>query len=282
MEQIKTAIALAKKGRGKSLLKANVTPDHGASAQTRRPVEPGKAPNPAPNRRPTNIKLDRNYLQQQRIIAYDGLDRRSGYYDMLRTQMLQILDEAGLKTIAITSPRPGVGKTVTSLNLAFSIARQPEQSVLLVDLDLRRPKVAQYLGMKVSSDIRTLLDAPSLPSDLVVRPDLADGRLSILAGNQNVANSSELISSSQMKSLTKQFKADAAYSVVIYDLPPMLSSDDFLAFLPYVDCAMLIAGVGNSSVHDIAECERLIGVDKFMGCVLNKATEAESPYGYYK
>lgn len=83
-----------------------------------------------------------------------------------------------------------------------------------------------------------------------------------------------------MKSLTNLLKADAACAVVIYDLPPMLSLDDFLVFLPQSDCAMLIAHVGDSTVAEIAECKRPIGVDKFRGCVLNKVAEAESPYGF--
>ena len=69
------------------------------------------------------------------------------YYDMLRTQVLQEMDKKSWQFLAVTSPTAACGKTVTACNLAMSIARLPERSVLLVDLDLRKPMVAEYLGV---------------------------------------------------------------------------------------------------------------------------------------
>src|ERR1700733_730191 len=82
------------------------------------------------------IALNAAYLESNRIIAHDDMDPRSKFFDMLRTQVLQSMDQRHWKILGITSPTPGCGKTVTAVNLAFSIARQPDRSVLLVDLDL--------------------------------------------------------------------------------------------------------------------------------------------------
>ena len=81
--------------------------------------------------------MDRHHLQAMRIVAYDSAEARSTHFDMLRTQVLQRMDAAGRQTVAVTSPRSGCGKTVSAINLALSMARQSEQAVLLVDLDLR-------------------------------------------------------------------------------------------------------------------------------------------------
>ena len=71
------------------------------------------------------------FLQSKRIVAYNGADQRSRPYDMLRTQVLQSMVSSGWKILGMTSPTPGCGKTLTALNLAFSIARQPDQSVVI-------------------------------------------------------------------------------------------------------------------------------------------------------
>ncbi|MDG4870044.1 hypothetical protein P8631_18810, partial [Guyparkeria sp. 1SP6A2] len=74
------------------------------------------------------------------------------YYDMLRTQVLQARDDQGWQILAITSPTAGCGKTVTACNLAMSIARLPERSVLLIDMDMMKPKVADQDGRQIQDD----------------------------------------------------------------------------------------------------------------------------------
>ena len=94
-----------------------------------------------------DITLDAAHLESKRIIAHDIVDPRSRSFDMLRTQVLQSMDMKSWQFLGATSATEGCGKSVVSTNLALSIARQPERSVLLVDLDLRKPQVASYLGI---------------------------------------------------------------------------------------------------------------------------------------
>ena len=95
------------------------------------------------------VALDWSHLEQHRIIGHNVADPRSKVFDVLRTQVLQAMDQKNWQFLAITSPTEGCGKTVTAINLALSIARQPERSALLIDMDLQRPTVANYLGIKV-------------------------------------------------------------------------------------------------------------------------------------
>ena len=280
MESIKDAIARAKQNDknlpGKSSAQFDNDRTQDSSVKRRRMTDP----KPGPGTAHSAYKLDRALLQDMRIIAYDGTDRRTGHYDMLRTQVLQILQSASVKTIAVTSPRAECGKTVTSINLAFSIARQREQSVMLVDLDLRKPAIARYLGIRPRHDVMDVLEGRLPAVDASIFPDLGQTRLSILTAARPVSQSAETVASHEMKRLTEALAKDEAFTVVVYDLPPMLSTDDFLAFLPQVDCAMLVASVGETTEEEVKECERLIGEDKFLGCVLNKAAVADADYGY--
>ena len=287
MERIRKAITQAKKDRQKvsTAIERSIGP---AGIEIGARVEAPDAPRqlgerrriPAPGRRDRTI-LNRDHLHEMRIFAHESSDRRSAPYDMVRTRVLQVFNKASLKSVAITSPTPSAGKTVTSINLAFAIARQSDQSVLLVDLDLRKPQIARYLGFRPVCGIDDVLVKRRAAKDAIMTPNLDNLKLSVLASPQPVQQPTELITSPAMKDLTSKFQADKAYSVIIYDMPPMLSSDDFLAFLPQVDCAMLVAAAGETSVPGIAECDRLIGDEKFLGCILNKAADYEVELGYY-
>ena len=107
------------------------------------------ARSPHENRsRTEEVALDVAHLQSHRIVAYDGRDTRTRPFDMLRTEVLRLMDVNGWKTLAVTSPTPGCGKTLIAINLAFSIGRQPERRASLIDLDFRKPRVASCLGLK--------------------------------------------------------------------------------------------------------------------------------------
>src|SRR5262245_43302998 len=94
-----------------------------------------------------SVTLNAARLESRRIISYDVGDQRSKSFDVLRTQILQEMDRNNWQIIAVTSPTAGCGKTLTAINLAISIARQPERAALLVDMDLRKPQVARRLGV---------------------------------------------------------------------------------------------------------------------------------------
>ena len=96
--------------------------------------------------------------KRHRIVAHGSSSEHGRYYDMLRTQVLQEMDKKSWQFLAVTSPTAGCGKTVTACNLAMSISRLPERSVLLVDLDLRKPTVANYLGIEGNGGVLSVLE----------------------------------------------------------------------------------------------------------------------------
>src|ERR1700733_12172655 len=139
MEQIKKALERARALEAKGVERR----DSEASNPTQLTFEPSVS-HERPVDRP-RFDLNVRRLESQRIIAYDDSDPRSKSFDILRTQVLRSMDRTKSKILGITSPTAGCGKTFTAINLAFSVARHPERSVLLVDLDLQKPQVATRL-----------------------------------------------------------------------------------------------------------------------------------------
>src|SRR4029079_13377418 len=95
------------------------------------------------------VGLYPGWLRQNRIITNDVSDEYARAYKVLRTQVSQRMRQKGWRTLAVTSPGVGEGKTVTAINLSISLALEANQTVLLVDADLRRPSVHTYFGFEV-------------------------------------------------------------------------------------------------------------------------------------
>ena len=183
-------------------------------------------------------------LQANRVVAYNGADQRSRPYDMLRTQVLQSMAVAGWKILGMTSPSPGCGKTLTAVNLAFSIARQSEQSVVLIDLDLQKPQVAAALGLSFSG--AGVLDVVEGRAELSPNRAICSGRTAANNGlpTTPTTGSSELMASRAMREFLQNVKKTYSSSTIIVDLPPILTSDDVIAILPHIDCVLLVTAVG--------------------------------------
>ena len=227
------------------------------------------------------IKLKNAVLQSNRIIAHGATNPFSRPFDMLRTQILQAMDAKGHKILAVTSPTPACGKTVTSLNLALSIARQPERSVLLADLDLHRPKVAAYLGLEVTNDVQSVLEGQSTLAEAIIRAHIDNQQFMVLPVGAK-SGSSELMASRAMATMFDAFRRDYSSQTIIVDLPPILSSDDFISILPQVDCVLLVVAVGASKLSDIEESKKHLQSADIVRIVVNKAPESSAPYyGYY-
>ena len=223
--------------------------------------------------------LDTARLASKRIVSHDGADQRSRPYDMLRTQVLQSMTEKKWRILGVTSPTPGCGKTLTAVNLAFSMARQADKSVVLVDLDLQKPKVAECLGVRLAAG--GVLDL------LEERATLEEVAIPVLAGNQRIVvlpalgtrQSSELMSSRAMSKLLQDLRRD--YQIIVVDLPPILVSDDVIALAPQLDCLLLVAAIGLSKASEVEDCIRHLQPSQLLRVVVNKATEANAQYSYY-
>ena len=181
-----------------------------------------------------------------------------------------------VQSIMVTSSVPGEGKTLTAINLAISLARALTHTVVLVDLNLRHPRVHEYFDYRPEHGIcdHLLGDIP-LP-EILFNPQV-DG-LVVLPGREPVANSSELLSSPRMIRLVEELKTRYPSRIVLFDLPPLLSADDVLAFSPYADAVLLVIEDGKTPRAELTRSMELLGATNVLGTVLNRSNETLSPY----
>jgi protein-tyrosine kinase len=225
------------------------------------------------------VKLRLEHLEKNRIVAFNKNDPKSMVFDLLRTHVLQKMEENGWRTLAITSPTPEAGKTVVAINLAMSIAQQTNKTAMLVDFDLRRPKIGTYLGIPMEKSLNDLLDGTAELSDVLVNPDIP--RLVVLPTRDPVKNSSETLSSKKIADLIKDMRERYKSRIVIFDLPPVLVIDDAIALLPQIDCVLMVVANGMSTKREIEDSLRLLPAANLVGTILNKAEIEPSAYYYY-
>ena len=205
-------------------------------------------------------------------------DPVAAYYSVLRTHVVQRMRANNWRSLAITSPAAGAGKSLTAVNLAISLAREVNQTVLLVDLDLKRPRIRPYFTDEHLPGISDyLLDDLPL-SEILFNPSME--RLVVLPGHKSLTHSSEMLSSPKMTGLVAEMKDRYPSRIVILDMPPVLACDDVLAFSPYFDAALVVVEEGGTRKEDLKRTLELLGKTELMGTVLNKAEEGERGYGY--
>jgi Mrp family chromosome partitioning ATPase len=227
------------------------------------------------------MELRHKQLENERIVGHDNTDPNSKAYDMLRTQILQSMDLKEWQILAVTSPTPGCGKTLTSLNLAMSIARQRERSVLLVDMDLQKPQIANRLNIRSEAGVLAVLEGNATIPQSMVRVRIGNLRLNVLPCEKSTLQSSEWMASSAASALLRELKQSDRSRIIILDLPPMLTGDDVLSILPQVDCVLFVAAVGSTTVSEIKECNKHLQSTSVVRIVLNKVSETGPSYYHY-
>ncbi len=222
-------------------------------------------------------EMDPLVLRENRCVCFLEDAPELDYYKILRTQIMQYTRAKGWNTIMITSALPGEGKTVTSINLAMTFAKAYNQTVLLVDCDMRQQKIYRYLG--IASDtgiIDHLMDGCPL-KDMIIWPRIE--KMTMISGGRTINESAELLGSPKMKSLVAEMKTRYADRYLLFDAPPILSGADAMTLSSLVDGIVMVAEAGKTSIEKIQEALELIPKEKFLGFVLNKHTFEKK--GYY-
>ena len=276
MERIKQAIEKVKSQREASR-PAKPYPDNQGTTFPQRSSQVHEGLEDISYKHTRVVKLRMEHLEKNRIVALNKKDPKSMIFDLLRTHVLQKMEENGWRTLAITSPTPEAGKTVVAINLAMSIAQQTNKTTMLVDFDLRRPKIGAYLGITLEKSLNDLLDGTAELPDVLVNPDMP--RLVVLPTRNPVKKPSETLSSKKITDLIKDLRERYESRIVIFDLPPVLVTDDAIALLPQIDCVLMVVANGMSTKREIEDSLRLLPAANLIGTILNKA-EIE-PRAYY-
>lgn len=225
------------------------------------------------------VEVSPALLLEKRIIAGLPDHKYKDSYRMLRTRVLQTMRNNGWTSIAVTGPATGCGKTLTAINLAISLAMEVSHTVLLVDLDLRRPTIHEYFGYQPELGLSDYLLNNDIPLyQLLFTP--AIDRLVVLPGHNPISNSAEMLRSPRMISLVNELKTRYPDRLIVFDLPPILAADDALAFSPYTDCFLMVAESGGTKKDDLERAYDILKSTPLVGTVLNKADLPSTGYGY--
>lgn len=227
----------------------------------------------AVNRQPVSASV----LERHCVVTTDADDERLFPYKALRTRVWRKMRESGWRSVAVTSARAGEGKTLTSINLGISLSMMEENNtVIVVDLDMRRPNVNKCFEFVPEFGIADYLRGEASLEDVLIDPGL--GKFLLLPGNKSVAKSSELLSSPRLQELFRELKARYPASIVVADLPPLLSTDDVLVVLPHLDASLLVIEDGRTTTDELAKAAAILEPGNFLGTVLNKADMVTGDY----
>lgn len=279
MEKIKDALEKAKsRAEQKPVLTTSPAPVAGPTQENNQELANETNLNAINYTNTKMVELSAQHLEKNRIVAYNKSESATWIFDKLRTQVLQKMQENNWNTIAVLSPTPASGKSFVAINLAISIANQPQKTAMLVDFDLRKPRVAKYLGLDCEKSLNDYLDGRAALQEALINPGLP--HLVVLPTMRPVSHPAEVLSSARVNALMQEISSRYESRIIIYDLPPILNADDALIMLKKVDCALLVVGNGMVKETEIEEAMHHIPKDKLLGVVLNKAEVSAEDYYY--
>ncbi|WP_284755449.1 polysaccharide biosynthesis tyrosine autokinase [Arthrobacter sp. efr-133-R2A-120] len=212
----------------------------------------------------------------------DNQSPRAESFRQLRTNLQFANIDGRVRTLLVTSTVPGEGKSTTAVNMAIALA-QTGKRVCLVDADLRRPMLGEYLGLDNNAGLTTALVGAGDVLDLLHH--WGDDELHVLTSGQVPPNPSELLGSSRMKELLKELEAE--FDVILIDAPPLLPVTDAAILSRITEGVVLLIGAGRTQRQDLRralDSLELIGARK-LGVILNRLPIRGSDayaYTYYR
>ena len=226
------------------------------------------------------VDLDLAVCAQNRIIV-PGADtfleaRAAAPYRMLRTRLLHRVRSGGWTAIGLTSPGPSEGKSLTALNLSLSIAREMNSNVFLIDLDLRNPSMARYLGVTPPHSIAEFLSGGVSAEQALF--SIGVENLLLAGSTKGTPHSSELIAAGRHMELFAYIASISPQPLIVVDLPPVLSTDEALVVAPQLDAVFMVIGEGVTRRDGLKRAVELLSEFNLAGIILNKSQGVGQDY----
>jgi protein-tyrosine kinase len=237
----------------------------------------------APSEPLSTVEISNVACQQNRVLLTESLQREypaaDAAYRLLRSRLQNRLKNNNWFSLAIASPSQSDGKSLTSLNLAVSIAREKQKSVYLLDLDMRNPSICRFLGVR---DIRPLPDyflGLAKPEQVLAQttcPGL------IVAGALAPAeNASELLAGPKFSELLSYIRLRSPTACVLLDLPPVNLTDEALLVGPRIDAFLVVASEGKTERKQLAQTLDTLAEFTIAGVVVNRSSDSHTfEYSY--
>jgi succinoglycan biosynthesis transport protein ExoP len=214
------------------------------------------------------------------VIQRDAFSPRAESFRQLRTHLQFTNIAGGAQTVVVSSSIPGEGKTSIAMNLAIMLAESGTR-VLLVDADLRRPRVAKYLGLEGSVGLSGVLSHSVALEDAIQKWG-DEGTLHVLTSGLQAPNPSELLGSPTMEKLIARFETD--YEVVVIDTPPLLPvTDPAILGSKASGVVLVVSADGRTTRAHVAQAVanlEAVGA-RLLGVVVNQVEKAARSHSYY-
>jgi exopolysaccharide/PEP-CTERM locus tyrosine autokinase len=214
------------------------------------------------------------------IIAYGNADTPiAEEYRKLKTVILRMTRDEFRNTVMVTSSVSGEGKSLTSANLAVMLAREYGQTVLLVDSDLRRPSLHEYLGISPGVGLADCLEDRIDAGRAITSTGIP--KLSFMSAGKTVGNPGELLSSPRMKEFLLELKHRYQDRYIIIDTSPILLFAETQAMSTLVDGVLIVVKEGGASLKGIAQMLDILKGSSVLGIVYNDASTTSLGGRYY-
>lgn len=185
--------------------------------------------------------------------------------------------------IMITSSLPGEGKSFCAINLAISMALEMDRTVLLIDADVAKPRVPEYLGIHADLGLLDVLQDKNLKlSDVMIKTDIA--KLTILPAGRTYKRATELLASEAMTRLVEDIGNRYPDRIVLFDSPPILATSEASVLATHMGQIVMVVEAERTSQEAVREALSHVQSCEVVNMLLNKATPtpgADYYYGYY-
>ena len=185
--------------------------------------------------------------------------------------------------IMITSSLPGEGKSFCAINLAISMAMEMDRTVLLIDADVAKPRVPEYLGIHADLGLLDVLQDKNLKlSDVMIKTDIA--KLTILPAGRTYKRATELLASDAMTRLVEDIGNRYPDRIILFDSPPLLATSEASVLATHMGQIVMVVEAERTSQDAVREALSHIQSCEVVNMLLNKATPtpgADYYYGYY-
>jgi protein-tyrosine kinase len=234
------------------------------------------------------VKLDRELLRHAGMRPEEFADQYlTEQYRRIKRPILEKIHQLreartpGAQFFMVASALPGDGKTFTAVNLAISIARERDVSVLLIDADVAKCHITRTLGLETQTGLLTALVDESLDVESLIRPTDISG-LSILPSGPPHPAASELLSSARMASIAFSLSERDPSRILLFDTAPLLLSSEARAIVKLVRQIALVVHAGVTPKAAVSEALEHLPADKLTGLILNhsQSQALDHSYGY--
>ncbi|MGD9216982.1 MAG: AAA family ATPase [Desulfobacteraceae bacterium] len=224
------------------------------------------------------FNLDPNVLRKNKLYSLFKNNKMTDFFDIAKGQLLKKLDKLKGNCIIVTSVHPGEGKTFTSINLAISIAREHDRTVMVVDTDLRNPWRSHrdfahdFFNLTPEKGLVDYLENVAELSEIMINPGI--NKLTIIPAGRRAINSAELLSSPRMESLVKELKSRYGNErIILFDCPASLACVDPMVFSQFVDGILFVVESDRTTQDELKKAMALFKDNQILGVIFNKSMD---------